>query len=184
MNRCLKNNNWPLKAALFSLVLSLPLPSLAESASAQVGFSPEGTAQQLVFNVIDSAKSSIRMIGYNFTAKDIAQALISAKKRGVDVKVVLDHKENQNRYSQAVMNLLVNAHIAVRTSSYYKIQHDKVIIVDGKHVETGSFNFTSSAEKYNSENAIVMWNAPQMANEYLQHWQSRWEKGQDYRSSY
>lgn len=184
MIRCLKNNSWPLKAALFSLVILLPLPSMAESASAQVGFSPEGTAQQLVLNVIDSAKSSIRMIGYNFTAKDIAQALISARKRGVDVKVVLDHKENQNRYSQAVMNLLVNANIGVRTSDYYRIQHDKVIIVDSKHVETGSFNFTSSAEKYNSENAIVMWNAPQLANEYLKHWQSRWEKGQDYKSSY
>lgn len=184
MIRFSKNNSWPLKAAFFSIFVALPLPSLAESASAQVGFSPEGTAQQLVLSVIGSAKSSIRMIGYNFTAKDIAQALISAKQRGVDVKVVLDDKENRNRYSQAVMNLLVNANIDVRTSDYYRIQHDKVIIVDARHVETGSFNFTSSAEKYNSENAIVMWNAPQLANEYLQHWQSRWEKGRQYKSSY
>lgn len=184
MIHCLKNSSWPLKAALFSLIISLPLPSLADNASAQVGFSPEGSAQELVLNVIGSAKSTIRMIGYNFTARDIAQALVSAQKRGVDVKVVLDYKENQNRYSQAAMNILVNAHIDVRTSSYYKIQHDKTIIVDGRHVETGSFNYTSSAEKYNSENAIVMWNAPTLAKEYLQHWQSRWDKGTPYRSSY
>lgn len=184
MIHSLKNNSWPLKAAIFSLIAALPLPSVAESASAQVGFSPEGTAQQLVLSVIGSAKSSIRMIGYNFTAKDIAQALISAKQRGVDVKVVLDDKENRNRYSQAVMNLLVNADIDVRTSDYYRIQHDKVIIVDARHVETGSFNFTSSAEKHNSENAIVMWNAPQLAEQYMQHWQSRWEKGRPYKSSY
>ena len=43
-----KNNSWPLKAAFFSLIAALPLPSLAEGARAQVGFSPEGTAQQLV----------------------------------------------------------------------------------------------------------------------------------------
>lgn len=184
MIRYSKSSSWPLKAVLFSLFLSAPLPSFAEAASAQVGFSPEGTAQVLVLNVIKSAQSSIHMIGYNFTARDIAEALINAKKRGVNVQVVLDYKENQNRYSQAVMNLLVNAGIDVRTSDYYKIQHDKVIIVDARHVETGSFNFTSSAEKSNSENALVMWNAPQLANEYLQHWQSRWDKGTPYHSSY
>lgn len=184
MIRFSRSNSWPLKAAFFSVILALPLPSMAESATAQVGFSPEGTAQQLVLDLIGSARNNIRMIGYNFTARDIAQALISAKRRGVDVKVVLDDKENRNRYSLAVMNLLVNAKIDVRTSDYYRIQHDKVIIVDDQHVETGSFNFTASAEEKNSENALVMWNAPQLAKQYMQHWQSRWEKGRQYKSSY
>ena len=66
----------------------------------------------------------------------------------------------------------------------YKIQHDKVIIVDGRHVETGSFNYTASAEKYNSENAIVMWDAPELAGQYLKHWQSRWNQGRDFTPSY
>ncbi|EHT8677183.1 hypothetical protein KYS33_004286 [Salmonella enterica] len=68
--------------------------------------------------------------------------------------------------------------------SNYKIQHDKVIIVDGRHVETGSFNYTASAEKYNSENAIVMWDAPELAGQYLKHWQSRWNQGRDFTPSY
>lgn len=87
-------------------------------------------------------------------------------------------------FSRAAMNLVTNAGIPLRVNSNYKIQHDKVIIVDGRHVETGSFNYTASAEKYNSENAIVMWDAPELAGQYLKHWQSRWNQGRDFTPSY
>lgn len=66
------------------------LPSIAaDSPSVQVGFSPEGSAQTLVIGAIDSAQSSIRMMAYSFTAMDIMQALVKAKNRGVDVKIVI-----------------------------------------------------------------------------------------------
>jgi hypothetical protein len=63
----LKKRNFLFKAALVAAVLyGASAPSFA--ASAQVGFSPEGTAQQLVINVIGSAKDNIRMMAYSFTA--------------------------------------------------------------------------------------------------------------------
>lgn len=40
------------------------------------------------------------------------------------------------------------------------------------------------AEKYNSENAIVMWDAPELAAQYQKHWQSRWDQGRDFTPSY
>ncbi|HBZ2647893.1 TPA: hypothetical protein MG504_25940 [Klebsiella pneumoniae] len=51
-------------------------------------------------------------------------------------------------------------------------------------VETGSFNFTKAAETKNSENAVVIWNMPKLAESFLEHWQDRWNRGRDYRSSY
>ena len=51
----------------------------------------------------------------------------------------------------AAMNLLANAGIPVRTVSQFKIMHDKVIITDGRNVETGSFNYSRSAANSNSE---------------------------------
>jgi phosphatidylserine/phosphatidylglycerophosphate/cardiolipin synthase-like enzyme len=82
------------------------------AASAQVGFSPEGTAQQLVINVIGSAKDNIRMMAYSFTAPDIMKALIAAKRRGVDVKIVVDENGNTGRASRAAMNLVTNGYSA------------------------------------------------------------------------
>ncbi|MFY7625990.1 phospholipase D-like domain-containing protein [Enterobacter cloacae complex sp. BZL2004] len=84
----------------------------------------------------------------------------------------------------AAMNLLVNAGIPVRTVSQFKIMHDKVIITDGRNVETGSFNFSRAAARSNSENALVIRDYPVLANTYLQHWQTRWEMGKDWSSSY
>ena len=70
-----------LKRHWLPLLYGLLAPSLF-AASAQVGFSPEGTAQQLVINVIGSAKDNIRMMAYSFTAPDIMKGWIAAKRRG------------------------------------------------------------------------------------------------------
>ena len=72
----------------------------------------------------------------------------------------------------------------VRTVSAYKIMHDKVIVADGRNTESGSFNFSRAADRSNSENVLVVWDDPTVAQRYLQHWQSRWDVGTDWRSSY
>ncbi|MCW9424127.1 phospholipase D-like domain-containing protein, partial [Klebsiella pneumoniae] len=50
----------------------------------------EGTALQLVLKTINSAQQEIRLMGYSFTSPEVAGALVRAKQRGLDVKVVLD----------------------------------------------------------------------------------------------
>lgn len=170
---------------LVSLFLCAPVPALY-GASIETGFSPEGSALQLVLKTIDSAQESIRLMGYSFTSPEVSRSLIQAKLRGVDVKVVLDWKANSAKGSAgaAVMNLLVNAGIPVRTVSRFKSMHDKVIITDGRDVETGSFNFSRSAARSNSENVLVIRDYPVLADTYLQHWQSRWETGKDWKNTY
>lgn len=149
-----------------------------------VGFSPEGTALKLVLHTIAGAHQSIRLMGYSFTSPEVVNGLITAKKHGVDVKVVLDDRGNHSKKSVAAINLLVNSKIPVRIDSHYKIQHDKVIITDGRNVETGSFNYTWSADRSNSENALLITDVPVIASQYLEHWQSRWDKGVDAVSLY
>lgn len=153
-------------------------PALA-APTAQVGFSPEGTAETLVLSVIDSAKSEIRMMAYSFTAQDVVAALVRAKERGVNVALVLDERGNRDNYSQRAIHRLREAGIPVRLDSVYAIQHDKVIITDGRNVETGSFNFTHAAEHKNSENAVVIWDMPSLAGAFLDHWKIRWNNGHD-----
>ncbi|EJO4737045.1 phospholipase D family protein [Salmonella enterica] len=164
-------------AHLMTLVLLAGIPvCTVTAASIQVGFSPEGTAQQ-----------SVRLMAYSFTSPEVVRALINARKRGVDVRVVIDEKGNtcdKCKASKAAMNLLANAGIPLRTVSKYKIMHDKVIITDGANVETGSYNFSTAANKSNSENAILIQDVPELAQQYLQHWQSRWQVGRDWKSTY
>lgn len=67
---------WLLAAAFTTAAL----PAFAVEPSVQVGYSPEGSARVLVLSAIDSAKTSIRMMAYSFTAPDIMKALVAAKK--------------------------------------------------------------------------------------------------------
>lgn len=83
---------------LLSLALSAPVPVVC-AASIEAGFSPEGTALQLVLKTIDSAQQDIRLMGYSFTSPEVVRALVRAKHRGVDVKIVLDEKGNRNKTS-------------------------------------------------------------------------------------
>jgi len=146
----------------------------------QAGFSPEGSAAELVLKNIESAHHSIRLAAYTFTSPDVVQGLVDAKERGVDVQVVADEKGNKGRTATASLNRLVNAGIPVRSVSAYPIHHDKYIVIDGRTVETGSFNYTRSAAGKNSENVIVISDCPALAGEYLEHWQSRWVEGAEY----
>ena len=170
-------------SGLVCLSLSCIQPAAAAS-SVQVGFSPEGSALQLVLKAIESAHQEIRLMGYSFTSPEVVSALVRAKRRGVDVKIVLDEKGNRSKASQAAMNIVVNAGIPLRTNGRYAIMHDKVIIVDNHTVEAGSFNYTRSAASRNSENVLVINEMPEVAQTYLQHWQSRWDGGTDWHSSY
>lgn len=177
------------RASFLCLTFLSPLafPVVAGAATTpdiQVGFSPEGSGLQLVLNTLQSAQHSIRMMAYSFTDPEVMKALVDAHRRGVDVKIVIDERGNRSQASLAAMNLMVNAGIGLRTNGHFPIQHDKVLIVDNQTVESGSYNFSRSAARKNSENVLVIHSVPVIASQYLAHWQSRWEMGTDWQSSY
>jgi len=150
----------------------------------EAGFSPEGSAAALVDRAIDSASERIRLAAYTFTSPDVVRHLMAAQQRGVDVAAVVDERGNHFAASKAALNLLVNAGIPVRTIRAYPIHHDKYMVIDDAHIETGSFNYSTAAARHNSENVLVLWNCPQLARHYLAHWQSRWAQGRAWESTY
>lgn len=154
-------------------------PALIESA-----FSPDRGAEALVLKVIDASTTRIRLAAYSFTSPTVIQALLRAKKRGVDVRVIADDKRNKGKTSVAALTLVANAGIPTRTVSVYAMHHDKYIVSDDKTVQNGSFNYTKDAAESNSENVVVQWNNPQLAQAFLQHWDDRWSKGVDFKASH
>jgi phosphatidylserine/phosphatidylglycerophosphate/cardiolipin synthase-like enzyme len=149
-----------------------------------VAFSPDAGSEELVVKVIASARSNIGVAAYSFTSPVVAKALLNAKKRGVDVRVVVDENGNRSKASLAALNLIASAGIPTRTISRYAIHHDKYMVVDKVTVQTGSFNYSKAAAKSNSENVIVIWNNPDLALTYLKHWQDRYDQGRPYAPAY
>jgi phosphatidylserine/phosphatidylglycerophosphate/cardiolipin synthase-like enzyme len=153
-----------------------------------VGFSPDGSAERLVLNAIRSARRSIRLAAYSFTAAPVVRALVDAKRRGVDVAVLVDHKYNIEQdgsgKARAALNLLVNAGIPTRTVAAFSIQHSKYAVIDGLHVQTGSYNYSAAAARYNSENVLVAWHHADLASAYLDDWQRLYKHGKPYTPTY
>jgi phosphatidylserine/phosphatidylglycerophosphate/cardiolipin synthase-like enzyme len=154
----------------------------------EVAFSPDEGSEALVLKVIDSAKSEIRILSYSFTSAPVTAALLRAKKRGVDVRLVADHKNNVSSDSggkaRAALSALANAGVDVRTISIYPIHHDKVIVVDRQTVELGSFNYSDAAAHKNSENVLVNWGNPRLAEVYIGHFERNYRQARPFELQY
>jgi len=163
-------------------VVALFLAATAYAADIEAAFSPRGESLQLVLKTIQGAKQSIRVAAYSFTSKPIATALLEANKRGVDVRVVADAKANSGRYS--AVTFLANQGVPVRLNGKYAIHHHKFILVDGKHLETGSFNYSAGAVSKNAENVLVLRDVPAVVGQYAKEWERLWGEGVDVEKKY
>lgn len=138
-------------------VLSLSFLLCASSlvyADSNVYFSPNGGCQEAVVTQISKAQRSIDIAMYSFTSRDIAQALVEAKKRQVKVRVVLDNAEIKEPFSKS--RYLIGKGINVKFRLGPGLMHNKFAVIDNRILLTGSFNWTSSADKKNAENLLIM----------------------------
>jgi len=155
---------------LLALIL---FPNLCFAIPFEVAFSPDRGATDLVVRTIESARRSVHVAAYSFTSKAIAEALLDAHRRGVDVDVVVDKSQATARYTAATF--LANEGVPVRMDYRYAIMHDKFIVVDGETVEEGSFNYTAAAESKNAENVLVLHDAA-VASSYDKEWNRLWQE--------
>lgn len=143
-----------------------------DSARYALCFTPDGAScQQLLVDAIQRTRRSLLVQAYSFTNKTIAQALLQARRRGVDVRVIVDKSQMSERYTSATF--LHNQGIEVLVDSRPAIAHNKVMIFDGEAVFTGSFNFTKAAEERNTENGILIRGDTQLVKRYLDNWHAR-----------
>ncbi len=164
-----------LPASFFLAPDTRPIPLTGQ---VEIGFSPDGGAEALVIRAIGSAQQEILVAAYSFTSKPIAQALLTAYKRGVQIRAVLDKSQRSERYSAATF--LANQGISVRIDQKHAIQHNKYLVIDGHSVELGSFNYSRAAAERNAENVMVIWNQPEVARRYRSDWERLWDKAVPY----
>lgn len=134
-------------------------------------FTPPERCGDLIVKHIGSAKKSIYVQAYYITSKKIISALIDAKKKGIDVQLILD-RTNLSEGNKTKLKMLSEAGITLYQDRVPGIAHNKVIIIDDTIVVTGSFNFTESADSRNAENIIIITNR-EVAKDYLDNWNNR-----------
>ena len=126
-----------------------PSPPPLTSVILSVCFSPKGGCTDAVVQELDGAKTSILVQAYSFTSAPIAKALVAAHERGIKVEILLDKSNLTSQYSSGPF--VTRTGIPTKIDSAHDIAHNKIMIIDGEIVITGSFNFTKSAEDKNAE---------------------------------
>jgi phospholipase D len=126
-----------------------------------VCFSPAGGCEAKIVNFINAEDKEILVQAYSFTDVAIENALIA--KKGI-VHILLDRTD----MGTTVLQDFLNNGMDVLIDKKHPIAHNKLIITPGA-VETGSFNYTAQAEKYNAENALFIRYKP-LAQKYRDNW--------------
>lgn len=120
-----------------------------------------------IVRAVNGAHRQILVQAYEFTSAPIAKSIVDARKRGLDVRVILDKSNLHEGYSAA--KFLQHEGVPVLIDSVHKIAHNKIIILDGETVVTGSFNFTMNAEDRNAENLLLIHDSS-IASTYVKNW--------------
>jgi phosphatidylserine/phosphatidylglycerophosphate/cardiolipin synthase-like enzyme len=143
----------------------------ADGLSVHTYFTPTSDPKQHpehgIVERLKEAKESVRVQAYGFTSRPIADELIAAKRRGVDVRIVLDRSEVTDMHTMAWA--CQGEGIPVLFDHAHAIAHNKIIVIDRRWTFTGSYNFTDSAAKRNAEN-MVMIHSEKIAEQYLENW--------------
>ena len=141
-------------------------------AKTRVYFSPNGGCQDAVIATIDNAKETIDIAMYYLTAREIAQTLVKAQERKVKVRIVLDQSQETQKYSKS--HYLIKEGVDARYHVGPGLMHNKFVVIDGKILITGSFNWTPTADQKNEENMLII-NDKKTIEEYAKRFEYLWK---------
>ena len=116
-------------------------------------FTPGTECEYRIIAEINRA-TTIDIAVYSITNPKIANAIITAHRRGARVRIVTDRVMAGHKSS--MIDELAAAGIPVRINRRHKIEHNKFAVFDNMSMVTGSYNWTTAATKYNSENCIFL----------------------------
>src|SRR5271166_6069219 len=144
----------------------------ASAAFAQeVHYSPEERLDAIDAGLIATAKSSIDLASYALTDPIVLNALNQADHRGVMVRIVLDPRERHDFVK------LGDLSDNVRIKRGGPFMHLKAYEIDGNLLRTGSANFSTSGEKAQDNDLIVIRDAA-AAVKFEAHFERMWDAAQ------
>ena len=142
----------------------------------RIYFSPYDKTSQYIIPLINNAKQYIYIPAFVVTHDKIANAIINAKKRGIDVKIIIDANNYSSMHSKCPE--LRKNKIPVKTENYAGKIHSKTMIIDDTYLIIGSMNFSASGERWNDENLIIL-ESPKFAKTYKKFFEYLWSRIDD-----
>ncbi|KAJ2800000.1 hypothetical protein H4R20_004224 [Coemansia guatemalensis] len=137
-------------------------------------FPSEESFGQLI-GFLESAQRTLDICVFNITDNDVARAIIAAKERGVEIRIITDDEQLECRGND-VRRLQDDHGIPFKTDNDPdRFMHNKFAIIDRRAVWAGSYNWTVGARRSNNESAICT-NDPATAQAFSGEFEDLWSK--------
>lgn len=136
----------------------------------------QGSVAGNLIQQIDKAQKTIHIASFETDLSDVANALIRAKDRGVDVRWITDDENGimvDRQPGRGQFAMLKKAGIKVIDDERSGLMHNKFWIFDGQTVWTGSTNVTVSG-MFEQDNNVVVIESPALAAVYERQWEDMW----------
>ena len=136
----------------------------------------QGSIEEEIIKKINNAKSSIHIASFEFDLTPVAEALVAAKQRGVEVQWVTDNEhglEADEEPGHGQFEMLMKAGIEVRADDRTALMHNKFWIFDQQMVWTGSTNITENGIFDQDNNVLVIYSTD-LAAIYEAEFQEMW----------
>ncbi len=108
-----------------------------------------------IINLLNNANKSIKVAIFSFTHEDIADELVKADIKGLDVEVLVERRQRNVQNSQ--YSRLRDFGIDIKVDGNKQNMHHKFIVIDDSIVITGSPNFSWSGFNRNDENMLIIY---------------------------
>jgi phosphatidylserine/phosphatidylglycerophosphate/cardiolipin synthase-like enzyme len=119
----------------------------------------KGSIPEKLIEYIDAAQSTIHIAAFEFDLTPVAEAIIRAKERGVEVQWITDDEygiEEDKEEGHGQFAMLRKAGIKIRDDGRTALMHNKFWIFDEETVWTGSTNITVNGNFRNNNNVLVL----------------------------
>jgi phosphatidylserine/phosphatidylglycerophosphate/cardiolipin synthase-like enzyme len=117
-------------------------------------FAPKDDVAGKITGRLDQAQQSIHFMAFSFTSDSIGSAIHARAKAGISVAGVFEKTGSETQFSE--YGKLLKAGLDVLQDGNPYVMHHKVIIIDGRTVIFGSYNFSNNADKDNDENLLII----------------------------
>ena len=148
-----------LLVVVWSPAVGLKDGSAVVRAAPEVLYAPEDKPADHLVALYQGARHTIYLATYGLTYPPVVKALIAAKKRGVEVRVITDRGKLDDRNQRAALDTLRLAGVPIKINRHDGLMHMKQVVVDDRVNTSGSMNQTTSAAFYNDERLDILHDA-------------------------
>ena len=115
-----------------------------------------GSIDEALGAAIADARATLDITVFELNNEAIYEAILEAHLRGVAVRIVADDDHGLHDEKSTALRDLRSAGVPIIDDGRSGLMHNKFMILDGKSVWTGSWNYTVNGTYRNNNNALVM----------------------------